>query len=159
MKTKASVYFMKKEGCDSFGSSHFLSRAENYPLCKAVVDHNQERIKARGGGKICDEITGQLLEWMGGGGVDGVKGYHGVRVDLGLLTISASFDVLSYKLDEARPPIVSCHELGVLRNPGWPAETWSWHRETTSRRRVPVWNIHVVLVGKKVVMVLKIGEV
>ena len=112
IKTKASAYFMKKEGCDSLGSSRFLSRAENYPLCKAMVDHDQERIKARGGGKIRDEIARQLLEWTGGGGTDGVKGrYRGVRVGLGLLTISASFDVLSYELGEARPPIVNCQEL------------------------------------------------
>ena len=103
---------MKEKGCDPLGGSHFLSRAENYPLCKAVVDHDQERIKARGGGKIRDEIAGQLLEWTGGGGVDGVKGrYRGVRVGLGLLTISAFFDILLYELGKARPPIVSCHKL------------------------------------------------
>ena len=103
---------MKKEGCDSLSSSRFLSRAENYPLCKAVVDHDQERIKARGGGKIRDEIAGQLLEWTGGGGADGIKGrYRGVHVGLGLLTISASFNILSYELGKAGPPIVSCHKL------------------------------------------------
>ena len=81
-------------------------------VCKAVVDHDQERIKAGGRGEISDEITRQLLEWTGGGGADGVKGrYCGVRVGLGLLAISAAFDIFSDELSEARPPIVSHHEL------------------------------------------------
>ena len=38
---KMEVYFVKKEGGYPFGSDHFLSRADNYSLCKAMVDHNQ----------------------------------------------------------------------------------------------------------------------
>ena len=107
---------MKEKGCNPLGGRCFLSRTENYPLCKAMVDHNQERVKARGGGKISDEVAGQLLEWTGGGGANGVKGgYCGMCISLGLLTISTSFDVFSYELGEAGPPVVGCHELAGLK--------------------------------------------
>ena len=74
VEAKLGVYFVKEKGCDPLGGHHFLSGAENYPLCKAMVDHDQERVKARGGGKISDEVAGQLLEWTEGGGANGVKG-------------------------------------------------------------------------------------
>ena len=53
---------MEEKGSDSFSSDGFLSRAENYPLSKPLVDHNQERVKAHGDRKICDQITQDLLE-------------------------------------------------------------------------------------------------
>jgi len=46
--------FMEEKGGDSFGGDSFLSRAENYPLSKAMVYHDQERIKAGGGGEVGD---------------------------------------------------------------------------------------------------------
>ena len=152
---------MKKEGCDSLGSSRFLSRAENYPLCKAVVDHDQERVKTGGRGKIRDEIARQLLKWMRGRGADGVKGrYRGVCVGLSLLAISTAFNVLSYELGEAGPPIVRCHKLagfevsqvasrGVIVAPG----------DNVAMKGSSGGNVHAVLVSKKVVTVLKVGEV
>ena len=53
---------MEKEGSDPFSSDCFLSGAENYPLRKAMVDHDQQRVKAGGGGEVGDEVTGDLLE-------------------------------------------------------------------------------------------------
>ena len=53
---------MEKEDSYPFCSDGFLSGAENYPLRKTVVDHNQQRIKARGHGEISDNVTGDLLE-------------------------------------------------------------------------------------------------
>ena len=38
-------------------------------------------------------------------------------IGLGLLTISASFDVFSYELGEARPPVVGCHKLAGFKVP------------------------------------------
>ena len=32
---------MEKEGSNLLGDDRFLGRAENYPLHKAMVDHNQ----------------------------------------------------------------------------------------------------------------------
>ena len=53
---------MEKEGGYPLGGDGFLCRAENYPLCKAMVDHDQQGIKARGSREIGDEVTGDLLE-------------------------------------------------------------------------------------------------
>ena len=45
---------MEEKGGDPFGGDGFLSGAENYPLRKAMVYHDQERVKARGGGEVGD---------------------------------------------------------------------------------------------------------
>ena len=151
---------MKEKGCDPFGGSSFLGRTENYPLCKAVVDHDQEKIKTGGRLEIRDEITRQLLEWTGGRGADGIKGrYRGVRVGLGLLAISTAFNVLSHELGKAGPPVVRCHELtgfevsrvagrGVIMAP----------EDNVTTKGSSRGNIHAVLIGEKVVTVLEIGE-
>ena len=96
---------MEKEGGNPFGSDRFLSRAENYPLSKPMVYHNQERIEARGNGEIRDEIAGDLLERTGCSGFDGRKGgYSGVRVNLVLLAEGTALDVAADKGGESRPP-------------------------------------------------------
>ena len=59
---------MEKEGCYSLGSDGFLGRAENYPLCKAMVDHDQQGIEARGSGEVSDHAVRDLLKWMRGTG-------------------------------------------------------------------------------------------
>ena len=46
VESKAKVDFMEKEGGHPFSGDGFLSGAENYPLRKAMVDHNQQGIKA-----------------------------------------------------------------------------------------------------------------
>jgi len=46
--------FVEEKGGDSFGGDGFLSGAENYPLSKTMVYHDQERIEAGGGGKVGD---------------------------------------------------------------------------------------------------------
>jgi len=46
--------FVEEKGGDSFGGDGFLSGAENYPLSKAMVYHDQERIEAGGGGEVGD---------------------------------------------------------------------------------------------------------
>ena len=72
---------MEKECSDSFGGDCFLSGAENHPLCKAMVDHNQQRVKARGSKEVGDQVTGDLLEGMRGVGLDrGERGDGGVCV-------------------------------------------------------------------------------
>ena len=48
---------MEKEGSHSFSGDHFLDGAENYPLCQAMVDHDQERVKTGEGGEVDDEVT------------------------------------------------------------------------------------------------------
>ena len=61
---------MEKEGGDPFGGNRFLGRAENHPLSKPMVYHDQERIEARGDREIRDKVTGNLLEGAGGDGFD-----------------------------------------------------------------------------------------
>ena len=54
IEPKVQVDFVEKEGCHPLGSDGFLSEAENYPLCKAMVDHHQQRIETRGSREIGD---------------------------------------------------------------------------------------------------------
>ena len=62
VKTKAEKDFMEEEVGNSFCDNGFLGRAENHPLSKSMVDHNQRRVKASGEGKVGDKITGDLLK-------------------------------------------------------------------------------------------------
>ena len=41
VEPKIKVYFVEEKGGYPFSSDGFLCKAENYPLCKAMVDHNQ----------------------------------------------------------------------------------------------------------------------
>ena len=41
IKSEAQVDFVEEKGSYPFSSDHFLSGAEDYPLCKAMVDHDQ----------------------------------------------------------------------------------------------------------------------
>ena len=61
-KSEAEEDFVEKEGGNSLGGDRFLSRAKNHPLSKPMVNHDQERIEARGGREIRDKIAGNLLE-------------------------------------------------------------------------------------------------
>ena len=41
----------------------FGTGSKDYPLCKAVVDHDHQGIMAGRWGKIGDEVNRELLEW------------------------------------------------------------------------------------------------
>ena len=43
-------YMFEKEFSNSFGINSFVAWSENYPLQKAMVDHNQERVETVRGG-------------------------------------------------------------------------------------------------------------
>ena len=62
VKSKMKVDFVEEEGGYSFSGDCFLSWAENYPLHKAMVDHDQQEIKAGGSGEVSDQVTRDLLE-------------------------------------------------------------------------------------------------
>ena len=51
IESKVEVDLVEKKGGDPFCSDCFLGGAENYLLCKPMVDHNQERVKAGGDGR------------------------------------------------------------------------------------------------------------
>ena len=46
MKAKAFEYVVKKELSDSGCINGFAARSKNYPLYKAMVDHDQDRIES-----------------------------------------------------------------------------------------------------------------
>ena len=46
IEPEAEVDFVEKEDGNPFCDDNFLGGAENYPLCKPMVNHNQERVKA-----------------------------------------------------------------------------------------------------------------
>ena len=54
VESVAEEDFVEEKGGNPFGGDGLLSGAENYPLSKAMVYHDQERIKAGRGGKVGD---------------------------------------------------------------------------------------------------------
>ena len=110
---------MEEKGGYSFSGDCFLCGAENYPLCKAMVDHDQQGIKARGSGEVGDEITGDLLEGARRMGFDqGERRDGGVRVSLVLLAHGTAFNIFAYELRETRPPELRGDELAGLEITG-----------------------------------------
>ena len=104
VQTEAEEYFVEKEGGNSLSSDSFLRWAENYPLTKAVVHHDQERVKTHGGGKVGDEVTRDLTEGERGGGGNRSGGRSGgVRICLVLLTSGAASNEGANIGGEARP--------------------------------------------------------
>ena len=96
---------MEEEGGDSFCGDSLLCWAKNYPLTKAVVHHDQKRVKARGDGEVSDEVIGELTEEKGAGGRDGGSGQSGgMGVCLILLASSTSSDIHTDERSKARPP-------------------------------------------------------
>ena len=71
MKTKAFEYEIKKQLGNSCGINGLLARGKNYPLCKAMVDHDHDRIEPHRRREISDEVNGQLLKGESGSGLDG----------------------------------------------------------------------------------------
>jgi len=54
VESVAKEDFVEEKGGDPFGGDSFLSGAENYPLSKAMVYHDQKGIKAGRGGEVGD---------------------------------------------------------------------------------------------------------
>ena len=95
---------MEKEGGYPLSGDGFLGRAENYPLCKAIVDHNQQGIETRGNREIGDEVIGDLLEGMRCERLDqGEQRNGGMCVRLVLLAHGTAFNVFSHILCKAQP--------------------------------------------------------
>ena len=65
METEAFKDMGKKKLGNAGGVNVFGTRSEDYPLRKAVVDHNHQGIMAGRWGKISDEVNRELLEWEG----------------------------------------------------------------------------------------------
>ena len=65
METKAFKDMGKKNLGNTGSINGFGARSEDYPLHKAVVNHDHQGIMAGRWGKIGDEVNGKLLEWEG----------------------------------------------------------------------------------------------
>ena len=104
---------MEEEDSYLLSSNGFLCGAENYPLCKAMVNHDQERVKARGSREVGDEVTRDLLEGARGMGLNwGKQKNGGVCVRLILLAYGTALNVLAHKMCKAGPPEFSSNKLG-----------------------------------------------
>ena len=77
IETEAEVYFVEKECGNAFGGDVFLCRAENHPLSKPMVDHDQKGIEVGRRGEVSDKVARDLLEGPGGRGVNGSERWNG----------------------------------------------------------------------------------
>ena len=107
---------MEEEVGDSFHCNGFLDRAENHPLSKAMVDHDQKGIETLGKGEICDKITRDLLEWLSGSGANWGEGWNGgMCVGFVLLANCTSLNILAYERCKARPPELGGDKLAGFK--------------------------------------------
>ena len=105
IETEPFEHFREEQGSDSSGINGFLGGAENYPLSKPMVNHDQKGIKTPRKGKVSDQIAGDLLEWAGARGQNGEKwGLRWVCVDLVLLASSTATDVTANIGHKTQPP-------------------------------------------------------
>ena len=115
METKTFEYVVKKGLGDPGCTNGFATRSKNYPLSKAMVDHDQDRIESRGRRKVGDEVDRELLEWERGGGRYRTEGQSGgMGVDFVLLTDRTFINKMFDEGGKSRPPVVSLKDgLGV----------------------------------------------
>ena len=100
-------YIFKEKLGDSGSINGFGARNKDYPLHKAMVDHDQDRIKTRGGRKICDEVDRELAEGERSGGRDGMERRQGeVSINLVLLADCTAIDKVFDKGGKTGPPVV-----------------------------------------------------
>ena len=65
METEAFKDVGKKKLGNAGSINVFGTGSKDYPLHKAVVDHNHQGIMAGRRGEIGDEVNGELPEWEG----------------------------------------------------------------------------------------------
>ena len=108
MKTKTFEYEVNKQLGNSCGINGLLARCKNYPLHKAMVDHDHDRIKARRRREVSDKVNGQLFEREGDSGLDREqRRYNRVCVGLVLLADRATGDEVFDECGEAQPPEIT----------------------------------------------------
>ena len=160
IEPKAEVDFMEKESGYSLGGDRFLGGAENYPLCKAMVDHDQQGVKAGGDGEVGDQVAGDLLEGARGVGFDGGEwGSGGMCIRLVLLARGTAFNIFAYKLRETRPPEFRGDELASLQIAGVTSGLVVVAAgEDGTTEGILRGNIYATFVGQNVVVELPVGE-
>ena len=91
MENKAFKDMGKKKLGNAGSINVFETRSEDYPLHKAVVNHDHQGIMASGQGEIGEEVNGELLEGEAQGRGDGGQGRTcGMMVYFVLLTHGAA---------------------------------------------------------------------
>ena len=86
-----------------------------------MVNHDQERIKARGGQKIGDKIDRELLEGVSTRGGNRGKGRnHGMCIDLHLLAKGTPGDKVANKRGHTGPPVIPRQHGISVEKPPWP---------------------------------------
>ena len=107
MEAKTFEHIFKEKLGDSSSINGFGARNKDYPLRKAVVDHDQDRIKSGGGRKVCDEVNRELVERERSGGRDGTdRRRGGVSVNLVLLADCIAIDKVFDKGGKTGPPVI-----------------------------------------------------
>ena len=105
MKTEVFEYEVKKQLGDSCSINGFLARCKNYPLSKAMVDHDHDRIKSRRRREVGDEINGELFKRERDIRLDWEQRWDSrVCVGLVLLANGATSDKVLYEGGETWPP-------------------------------------------------------
>ena len=150
IESKVEVDLVEKEGGDLFCGDCFLGRAENYPFNKPMIDHDQERVKAKGHRQVSDEVTRDLLEGSRGKGSDrGERWNGGMGIQLILLAGSASFDILPDKLHETRPPEFCYNKLMGFKVTWVASSLMVITLVNSTLSKCIVWgNVNVSLVGE-----------
>ena len=91
MEAEAFEHMVEKKFGHSGHIYSFRVRNENYPLCKAVVDHDHQRVMSIEGGEISDKVDRELFERQGERRRDGGKwGMSGMVIDFVLLAYGTS---------------------------------------------------------------------
>ena len=107
MKAETFEHIFKEKLGDSSSINGFGARNKDYPLHKAMVDHNQDRIKTRGGRKICDEANRELAEGKRSRGRDGMERRRGgVSINLVQLADCTAIDKVFDKGEKTGPLVV-----------------------------------------------------
>ena len=110
---------MEEEGGDPLGCNSFLCRAENHPLTKAVVHHDQERVKTGRGGKVGDKVARNLMEGERRGEGDGRgRRSSGVCVRFVLLASRTASNKGTNIGSEAQPPEIGGDQLVSFEKAG-----------------------------------------
>ena len=70
VKAEAFEYEVKKQLGNSCSVNGLLARCKNYPLRKAMVDHDHDRVKSGRGREISDEVNRELFKGERDRGLD-----------------------------------------------------------------------------------------
>ena len=126
MKTKAFEYEVKKQLGNSCSIDGLLARCKNYPLSKAMVDHDHDRIKSRGRREIGDEVNRELLKGESDDRFDGKqRRCNGMSVNLVLLANGAASDEVFDEGGKTRPPEIPLENGLGLKDPHMPRQRGS----------------------------------